>query len=105
MAASEGEGKGATFTVELPLEPAAARRGEDARGHQEAAAPSELDGVQVLLVEDDADTRMVLAELLRLQGARVAEAASTALALEQLRHARPDVLVSDIGMPGDDGYA
>jgi len=63
-----------------------------------------LDGVRVLLVEDEPDAREVLAELLASRGATVAVAGSVAEACAQLASEVPDVIVSDIGMPGVDGY-
>ena len=64
-----------------------------------------LDGVHVLIVEDDADSRNVLAVLLQRLGALVEAVASAKEAFERVSHRRPDVLVSDIGMPDEDGYS
>lgn len=64
-----------------------------------------LKGLVVLLVEDDADTRQVLTCLLELEGADVLAAASAVEALEHVRARTPDVIVSDLCMPGVDGYA
>ena len=66
---------------------------------------SVLTGVRVLLVEDQWDSRELMAEILRRAGAEVTAAGSAAEAMEAIASARPDVLVSDIGMPGEDGYA
>jgi PAS domain S-box-containing protein len=93
-AASPGEGGGATFTVILPLA-APARGGPPARA---------LDGVSVLVVDDEPDARELLTVVLRHYGATVTAVESAGGALESLERARPDVLVSDIGMPGEDGY-
>jgi signal transduction histidine kinase/ActR/RegA family two-component response regulator len=115
-AASAGVGRGATFTVDLPLPPTAADRDSEspnAPGHARAAraiAAREDDqartlaGVRVILVEDDADARDLLAHVLAEAGAQVEVAGSAAQALELLERAAGDVLISDIGMPGVDGY-
>jgi CheY-like chemotaxis protein len=108
-AASEGEGKGATFTVYLPVDAAPVLSAEGARaGHAALRAPVEpaarLDGVRVLVVDDEADTRELVAVVLREAGAEVREADSAAAAIEAMDREIPDVLVSDIGMPREDGY-
>jgi PAS domain S-box-containing protein len=103
-AESPGEGQGATVTVVLP--------GLAGPGPVEVPGPAEapavpqaaLGGRRVLLVEDEADTRDLLATALARYGAAVTTAASTAEALELLETLRPDVLVTDIAMPGADGY-
>jgi len=108
-AESEGEGRGAILVVELPL------RSEDVRAAstQTAAyrrlesAPSRvinLTGRRILVVDDEADARDLLAEILGQAGADVTAVDSADEALQTLRRWRPDVLLSDIGMPGDDGY-
>jgi PAS domain S-box-containing protein len=108
-AESDGEGRGATLVVELPL-PA-----DDVRPASKPAAvyrrlesaPSRLinlAGRRILVVDDEADARDLLAEILGQAGADVVVVSSADEALETLRLSRPDVLVSDIGMPGDDGY-
>lgn len=104
-AASAGEGQGARFTVRLPL------IGPTQDGAQAAPAePAEigeqtfLDGLEVLLVDDEADTRELLQRVLEEAGARVRTAASAEEALAALQQATPQVLVSDIGMPGMDGF-
>jgi CheY-like chemotaxis protein len=106
-AASPGKGQGATFTVSLPLlQPREATK-ENAVVAQPAGAagPSPpLAGLRVLAVEDDESTLDALTELLSLQGADVAPAASVSQALKSLQRFDPDVLVSDIGMPERDGY-
>lgn len=106
---SAGEKQGALFTVTLPCEPAR----EESRAslgvsetdrdrRNDAAAP--LAGLRVLIVDDDSDSREVLAALLSLRKAEVRSAGSVREALEALTGWKPDVLVSDIGMPGEDGY-
>jgi signal transduction histidine kinase/ActR/RegA family two-component response regulator len=104
QAASEGEGRGATFTVRLPL-PAAERSEDVARpdpGLVAAALP--LQGARLLVVDDDADGRELLAQVLGEAGAAVDTATCAEEALALLCQRRHDVLVSDIGMPGVDGY-
>jgi PAS domain S-box-containing protein len=99
---SEGEGRGATFVVRLPL--AGVRRGAaEARDHDSAALPR-LDGVRVLVVDDEPEARDLLRAIISRCGAEVTEAGSAAEALELVGRARPDVIVSDIGMPDEDGY-
>jgi signal transduction histidine kinase/ActR/RegA family two-component response regulator len=110
-AESEGEGQGATFTVELPI-PALLLEPPAIVGHApkavdlDASEPEciRLDGLSVLVVDDDADVRDALASVLERSGATVRAAAGTREAMTAVREAVPDVLVSDLGMPGDDGY-
>jgi signal transduction histidine kinase/ActR/RegA family two-component response regulator len=116
---SEGEGKGSAFTVRLPIravrigeeddEPASASdTGEDEPADSVSVAdrrpPVRLDGVHVLVVDDEADARRILAMVLERAGAVVFTADSVAAAIEALAKARPDVLVSDLGMPDQDGF-
>jgi PAS domain S-box-containing protein len=104
-AESAGEGKGAVFTVSLPL--MAPTDAADAPGRApdaEAADNVRLDGVRVLVLEDDNDVRDFLSVSLVQYGAQVSAFATTAEALRALEEQRPHVLVSDIGMPGEDGY-
>ncbi len=99
---SPGAGRGATFTVSLPLtDGVAALRTGPSRSDEPSI---DLRGLSVLLVEDDADWREAVALRLGQAGARVTTAASVADALELLDAVRPQVLVSDIGMPHADGY-
>lgn len=112
---SPGEGCGATFTISFPLAVACGRAENSRRdagalwpGDQTRAAarfPSSLDGVKVLLVDDDRDSLQVLSLMLAEYGAEVRVAASAAEALEALCRQKPDVLVSDLAMPGEDGYS
>jgi PAS domain S-box-containing protein len=110
-AESEGEGKGATFTVSLPFvnfrrEP---ERAEGlhfgAAGHAEINCPPSLHGLRVLAVDDEADTREMIRAVLEHCKMEVITAASASEALEVVAKSRPDVLISDLGMPGEDGYA
>ncbi|MDI1445291.1 ATP-binding protein [Polyangium sp. 6x1] len=112
QAASPGEGKGATFTVEMPLhvtrapeEDSGDRRQEPSSASGEARCHvSDLRGISVLFVDDTADARDLVATLLANHNARVTTAASGEEALRLLEQEPIDVLVSDIGMPGMDGY-
>jgi PAS domain S-box-containing protein len=104
---SDGLGRGATFLVRLPA--------WDAAGSPDAALPDTtrashepgqtlLAGRRVLVVDDEADGRDMLAVMLRLHGAHVTTAASAEEALSSLRSHEPELLISDIGMPHVDGY-
>jgi PAS domain S-box-containing protein len=109
-AKSPGEGLGSTFIVALPL---AVIRHDGERGVHPAAAaadagpeaePVTLDGLRVLVVDDDPDGRELVRRVLGASGATVVTAGSAAEGLEAVERERPDVIVSDIGMPGVDGY-
>jgi len=110
-ASSPGPGLGSTFVVRLPMTPALAGDAPAAAGEPRNGEAAELDplpaldGTRILLVEDEDDTREVLANVLERCGAHVTAVASAAEALMTFDLAQPDVLVSDIGMPGEDGYA
>jgi signal transduction histidine kinase/CheY-like chemotaxis protein len=104
QANSDGIGRGATFQVILPLalsESPVRRRPEQLP--VEEGQP--LAGVQVLVVEDDDDARDLLVNLLSRQGANVTAVESADIAMSKLREQPPTVLISDICMPGEDGYA
>jgi len=96
---------GAIFTVRLPLHEAAAESQMPSWSHAGVATASPLDGIRVLVVDQDADGRDVLRALLQRHGALVQTAASVADALEALEAWRPDVLVSDSGTPDHASYA
>jgi PAS domain S-box-containing protein len=109
---SQGPGTGATFTVRLPQTPrSAASATETPRQLRESDAGvvagelQDLSRLHVLLVEDDDDSRDLFAAILTKCGARVTSADSGHRALKALETERPDVLVSDIGMPYMDGYS
>jgi CheY-like chemotaxis protein len=105
-ARSQGEGHGSTFSLRLPLQPEAPRAAtDDAAGSGVTTYMADLSGLSVLLVEDEADARELLALLLQRLGAKVITTESTEQALQQLSAADVDVLVSDIGLPESDGYA
>ena len=114
-AASDGKDKGSRFTVELPLaavdtyavEAAAGREPRPSALSSDIAAPlprANLKGVRVLVVDDEPDARDLVERLLTECAAIVTTAASASEALQQVTREKPDVLVSDIGMPEEDGY-
>ena len=107
---SAGENKGTTFRLRLPRQtgPVPDEVTTPGRTLPDELPVTDLDrlnGVHVLIVEDDADSRNVLALLLQRLGALVEAVASAKDAYERLSMRRPDVLVSDIGMPDEDGYS
>ena len=101
---SRGEGKGATFTIRLPLieAPAAATKAPD----QNTLVRSQqlLSGLNVLLVDDDSDTLTLMATALTRRQANVTAVSTAGEAIQAITRKRPDVLVSDIAMPDEDGY-
>jgi CheY-like chemotaxis protein/two-component sensor histidine kinase len=109
QATSAGLEKGATFTVRLPLVP---QEADDARaksnGHvssQGASASRVLEGLVVLVVDDEPDARELLQHFLEAAGARTSLAANVDDAMQVLSHGEtPDIIVSDIGLPDRDGY-
>jgi signal transduction histidine kinase/CheY-like chemotaxis protein len=103
-AQSEGEGRGATFVVRLPMATHGDRRGSHAVGASRFLPPS-LEGVSVLVVDDDEQSREVVAAHLQGSRAAVLTAASAADAFELLQRQHVDVLLADIGMPEEDGYS
>ncbi len=107
--ASEGLGRGAAFTVKLP---ALAAQTADfaANGNSgKSAAPIETskptEGIHILLVEDNDDSREMLSVLFAQANLQITAVASAAEALAELERIKPDILISDIGMPDEDGYA
>ena len=112
---SAGEGRGTSVTVSLPIPPMLPVEPTDS----EAAAPTEpsrpetawsepgrtmLEGVRLLVVEDEADSREMLVTAFEQYGAKVSAVASAREGLEVLQRAPPDVLICDIGLPGEDGH-
>ena len=103
-AESRGPGQGALFRVRLPLGRPASELAESAGARREQGLP-DLSKVEVLLVDDEPSAREALARLLEQCGAAVCAVGSCAAAREALMTHRPDVIVADIGMPGEDGYS
>ena len=111
-AESEGYGRGAEFTVQLPARITSIAQ---VTGHRASSAPPSLvdarrapprlDGLKLLVVDDEEDSRALVGEVLGALGAEVHVAGSVDEALLLFERVRPDVLVSDIGMPIVDGYA
>jgi PAS domain S-box-containing protein len=115
FAASAGPGKGSTFSVEFPLtssEVIGNPRQADAVSERplavleraNATIDATLQDVHILVVEDDPDTQELLKTVLRRHGANVATVASSNDALSQIVSSKPDVIISDIGMAGENGY-
>jgi PAS domain S-box-containing protein len=109
-ASSRGEGLGAAFTVEIPLMAAQSPTYELRSAHPTAESYAAfestqmLDGLRVLVVDDEADARELISTILEQRGARVATASSSVEALSSLASFQPDVIISDIEMPHEDGY-
>jgi CheY-like chemotaxis protein len=107
-AESKGEDKGATFSVTFPLlvgrlgsSPSLSLSGEYGwNGGSQA-----LNGLRVLLVDDEAEARQIISTVIERTGAEVKACDSVSAALQMLEQWRPDILMSDIGMPGEDGYS
>jgi CheY-like chemotaxis protein len=110
VANSPGEGMGATFTVKLPLIVTQFDPGDPGRSHPHPGANIEseslptLEGVRVMVVDDESDTREMLRIMIGQLGAEVRACGSSEEAMEVLSKWNPDVIVSDIEMPGEDGY-
>jgi PAS domain S-box-containing protein len=110
-AASQGEGKGATFSVQLPLSIVQLQDESLPRIHPTAETPSgeslslpRLEGVRVFIVDDEPDARELIRAVLEDQGAQVTSFGSAEEALAALKTTKPAVLVCDVGMPKMDGY-
>jgi PAS domain S-box-containing protein len=108
---SPGEGQGATFVVKLPVVPIYRKENLAERVHPSARetlpsyeCPDRLDGLKVLVVDDEADARELLRVGIGQCGAKVTTASSVQEALEAIEKEKPDILISDIGMPVEDGY-
>jgi PAS domain S-box-containing protein len=105
-AASAGEGHGATFTIQVPAANHGLTSGKVSVGAtpETPTWPSALRGRSVLVVEDHDDARELVVGVLESAGARVLSAATAEEALDRARIVRPDVLVADLGLPGEDGF-
>ncbi|MDP9002087.1 MAG: ATP-binding protein [Myxococcota bacterium] len=108
-ASSDGEGKGSTFKIELPVRPLASAAERPPQSQRSPVPPTvsrnvRLDGVRVLIVDDEEDTRELMDRVLTDQGASVSSVSSAKEALRFFEESRPHVLLSDIAMPEVDGY-
>ncbi len=108
---SDGEGKGTTFTITLPFVGVISQKEAESTNptHTDEIVafkglPS-LEGLKVLIVDDEADTRELIREVLKECGSEVVMTCSAAEALEALEQHKPDILISDLGMPDEDGYS
>ena len=105
VAESDGEGKGTTFVVCIPAKSPARANVAETENEAEINASVDLHGLRVLVVEDEENSREVFSVMLRSLGAEVMASASARECLEVISEFRPDVLVSDIAMPLEDGYS
>ena len=108
-AESQGEGKGATFIVDLPIRAVRIQASEPEQLQPQVTSEPQLcalslEGLRVLVVDDEADARELLTTILTQYGAEVTAVATAGEAIERIQKSQLDVLVSDIGMPGEDGY-
>lgn len=101
---SEGTEMGATFTVTIPLSAVRPELPPKGTEGSDVVASRELEGLRVLVVDDEFDAREVISEILSRQGVDVRVAADAEAAMRELEAFSPEVLVCDIGMPGEDGY-
>ncbi len=105
---SKGEGKGSTFTVRLPLvispEVTESQKSSGELHFKDKNPNMSLDGLLILVVDDEEDTRQLLVQALTFYGATVVSADSAEEALTEIQDKNPDIIVSDIGMPDEDGY-
>jgi PAS domain S-box-containing protein len=108
-AESDGPGRGATFTLRMPARPSPKAAVSEAAPSSQTGSPKAradvLAGLRVLVVDDEPDALALLRAVLSEAGAEVHTAGSASEALERFADVRPDVLVSDIGMPNEDGYS
>ena len=107
-AESAGRGRGSKFSVWLPIAaiklPSSPGRAADAGSAEGAIDPSRLTGLRILMVDDDKETRALIRALLRQAGAEVSVAESAQGALAEFDAQTPDLLITDIAMPGTDGF-
>lgn len=107
-AESAGENQGSTFIVRLPLIIQNEEDNSDAQNRIQTIEPDKelhLSGMLILVVDDEEDTRQLLVQSLTFYGATVITAGSAKQAFEEIQAKNPDVMVSDIGMPDEDGYS
>jgi len=106
IAASEGEGKGATFSVFLPISEAEQRSAVVAvPAERRPRRALDLEGTHILIVDDETDARELLRAMLSHTNARITEAESAVEALRVYSEDPPDIILADVAMPGQDGYA
>ena len=103
---SEGENKGASFTIKLPVaqKPEAHISSDQTDSPQIYSSDKMLKGVHVLLVEDDEDSREMLTVMFDQYAMKTTAVDSASAAFEAVQTVKPDILVSDVGLPGEDGY-
>jgi len=104
-AESDGEGRGATFTVYLPSRPADLRQAAMDPEPPDRRRALGLEGAHILIVDDEPDARDLLRAILAATGARISEADSVPEAVRIFSEDRPDIVLADVAMPGQDGYA
>lgn len=104
-AESSGPGQGSTFTVSLPIRAVAPPAPGAPRTGADSDSPVSVPNARVLVVDDEPDARELVREVLEEAGAAVLAVESATLGLQAISSWRPNVVVSDIGMPGEDGYA
>ncbi|HEX8139299.1 MAG TPA: response regulator [Pyrinomonadaceae bacterium] len=110
---SEGQGRGATFTIELPLRVGMRKSEMEAQAQSAPGSDASqtfkfspvLDGLRILVVDDEADSRELITAVLAQCGAQVKGCESVSEALDALQAWGPDLLISDIGLPDEDGYS
>ena len=102
--ASAGLGKGATFTVELPLMDLPNSKSTDTSLQKQSIQPNRFDNLTILVVDDEVDSLEMLTLVLQCEGAEVISFTSPKAALEILNQTTPELIISDIGMPEIDGY-
>ena len=102
---SAGEGQGATFTIRLPISEPDTYVAPIVVSAPEALTVTRLAGRFILIVEDHDDARELIANVLEAAGGRVMAASTVPEAMDRAAERRPDLLVADIGLPGEDGYA
>jgi signal transduction histidine kinase/CheY-like chemotaxis protein len=106
QAESPGEGLGATFSAIFPLLAERAQTEDHAHsGSRRIQTSNALDGLRVLVVDDEADARQIISTVIERTGAEVKACESASEGLQVLQQWHPDVLMSDIAMPGEDGYS